>query len=89
VCFGDRLAAAGERRRWAIVRDELQETTWTTASTRSAAACTGPFGSGHLDACVRPLPLLGFLEPCEPLCDVTSTVEVLEEDLAAALRRSR
>jgi GH15 family glucan-1,4-alpha-glucosidase len=80
IRLADGLGARRHVGRWAAARDELHRTVLREGFDEERGAFTGAFGSGHLDAGVLMLGLLGFVDADDPR--MTSTIAVLEQELA-------
>jgi GH15 family glucan-1,4-alpha-glucosidase len=80
VRLADRLGAGGRSHRWATARDEVRDTVLREGYDEQRGVFTGAFGSGHLDAGVLLLALLGFVNADDPR--MTRTIAVLEDELA-------
>jgi GH15 family glucan-1,4-alpha-glucosidase len=80
IALASRIGARDEVAGWKAARDELRATILRDGYREERGAFTGAFGSDRLDAGVLLLALLGFVEADDPR--MTSTIELLEEELA-------
>ena len=80
VKLAPKLRAGDRRARWVAAADELCTTILRDGYDERRGAFTGALGSDHLDAGVLLIALSGLLAADDPR--MTSTIEVLEEELA-------
>ncbi|TNH30861.1 glycoside hydrolase family 15 protein [Micromonospora orduensis] len=79
VGLADRLGERADKRRWAVVRDEIRETVLREGWNDRIGAFTGAFGSAELDASVLALPVAHFLPASDPR--MRSTIAMVEREL--------
>ncbi|MFJ6164898.1 glycoside hydrolase family 15 protein [Micromonospora orduensis] len=79
VGLADRLGEQADKRRWAVVRDEIREAVLREGWNDRIGAFTGAFGSAELDASVLALPVAHFLPATDPR--MRSTIAMVERDL--------
>jgi GH15 family glucan-1,4-alpha-glucosidase len=78
--LADRIDATDDMEAWETARDQIRQAVLRDGWDEDRAAFTGAFGSGHLDAGVLLIPLVGFRDPSDPR--VLSTLDVVEEELS-------
>ncbi|GAA3732386.1 glycoside hydrolase family 15 protein [Spinactinospora alkalitolerans] len=81
IKLADRLGADASMDRWKAARQEVRTAILTRGWDDSVEAFTGAFGSGHLDAGVLLLPIVGFLPGDDER--VVATLDAIEQDLSS------
>ncbi|MEV7328909.1 glycoside hydrolase family 15 protein [Micromonospora sp. NPDC093244] len=79
VGLADRLGERADKRRWAVVRDEIREAVLREGWNDRIGAFAGAFGSAELDASVLALPVAHFLPATDPR--MRSTIAMVEREL--------
>jgi len=78
--LADRIDATDHVEGWATAREQIRQAVLRDGWDEDRAAFTGAFGSGHLDAGVLLMPLVGFLDATDPR--VLSTLDAVEAELS-------
>jgi GH15 family glucan-1,4-alpha-glucosidase len=79
IALADGIGAGDRAAEWARARDEIRRAIESRGWSDRAGAFAQAFGSDDLDASVLMLPIVGFLEPGDPL--VVATLDAIEQGL--------